>query len=308
MHYDEYLQSFFWYHTVGMLWTAEVILHLGYCASAGAVSQWYFASVETPPAGYSPFGTAIGLATWRTLRYAPGSLVLGALLVIPGRIFRFFLEHCLHQAQTDGRGKPELRGVANCCLLCCLDCVTKYVQYISHNAYIYVAVHDLSFCEGAQQAFELTLRNIGQVAVLTAGERLLLTLAKLAVASTCTACAALLMSMQTDALAGVWSALDNANGALVLVFIVTFCVADAWIAVYDSAVEAVFLCYLVDQEENDGELRPYYASVAFQRYMERHRPSYVLPAHSDPTSRSEEGDSGADLSPSRHPDSPTKRA
>ena len=109
-----------------MLWTAEVILHLGYCASAGAVSQWYFASVDgTSHPGYSPFGTAIGLATWRTLRYAPGSLVLGALLVIPGRIFRFFLEHCLHQAQTDGRGKPELRGVANCCMFCCLDCSTK---------------------------------------------------------------------------------------------------------------------------------------------------------------------------------------
>ena len=83
--------------------------------------------------------------------------------MIPGRVFRFFLEHCLHQAQTDGRGKPELRGVANCCLLCCLDCSTKYVQYISHNAYIYVAIHDLSFCDGAKQAFELTLRNIGQV-------------------------------------------------------------------------------------------------------------------------------------------------
>ena len=41
---------------------------------------------------------------------------------------------------------------------------TRYLQYISHNAYIYVAVHDLSFCEGARQAFELTMRNIGQVA------------------------------------------------------------------------------------------------------------------------------------------------
>ena len=35
-------------------------------------------------------------------------------MVIPGRTFRFFLEHCLHQAQTDGEGKPELRGVAHC--------------------------------------------------------------------------------------------------------------------------------------------------------------------------------------------------
>jgi hypothetical protein len=171
----------------------------------------------------------------------------------------------------------------------------RYVQYISHNAYIYVAVHDFSFCEGAKQAFELTLRNIGQVAVLTAGERLLLTLAKLAVSCTCTGGAALLMSLQSNASnAGVLSALDNSNGALVLIFIATFCVADAWMALYDSAVEAVFLCYLVDQEENDGDLRPFYASVELQRYMERHKPTYQLPESSNPESRSEDGYSPSD--------------
>ena len=308
MHYDRRLQWFFWYHTVGLLWTSEVILHLGFCASAGAVTQWYFASAETLPA--SRFGGALGEAIGRTLRFAPGSLALGALLVIVGRTFRFFLEHCLHQAQTDGRGKPELRGVANCCLLCCLDFSTKYLQYISHNAYIYVAIHDLPFCDGAKQAFELTLRNIGQVAVLTAGERLLLTLAKLGVSCTCTAGAALTMHMQSGAatggMPGVWSALDNANGALVLTFVATFCVADAWMTVYDSAVEAIFLCYLVDQEENDGDLRPYYASSQLLRYMERHKPSYRLPMSnpgSGSESRSEEGEmvgSGAE--------SPLKRA
>ena len=68
---------------------------------------------------------------------------------------------------------------------------------------------------------------------------------------------------------------------------VTFCVADAWMAVYDSAVESIFLCYLVDREENDGELRPYYASPSLIRYMERHKPSYQLPALTPEGSREE---------------------
>jgi hypothetical protein len=59
------------------------------------------------------------------------------------------------------------------------------------------------------------------VALLTAGERLLLTLAKLAVSLLCTSGAAVAMSMQTaDS-----GALDNANGALLLIFVVTFCAA-----------------------------------------------------------------------------------
>ena len=288
MHYDHTLQTMFIYHTIGCLWTAEALLHLSFTASAGAVTRWYFASAAAlPPAnrGHGNSGS-VCVALLRTLRYSPGSLAIGSLLIIPGRVFRFFLEHCLHQAQTDGRGKPELRGVTQCCLRCCLDCSTRYLQYISHNAYIYVAVHHLSFCEGAQQAFELTLRNIGQVAVLTAGERLLLTLAKLAVACVCTGGATVAMSVQ----AGAFTALDNANGALLLTFIATFCVADAWIAVYDAAAEAIFLCYLVDQEENDGDVRPYYASAALRGYMETHRPSYRLPAITPPeVSREEEG-------------------
>jgi len=47
-------------------------------------------------------------------------------------------------------------------------------------------------------------------------------------------------------------------------------------------VEAVFLCYLVDQEENDGDVRPYYSSLVLRTYMERHQPSYQLPVTTPP--------------------------
>jgi len=118
--------------------------------------------------------------------------------------------------------------------------------------------------------------------VLTAGERLLLTLAKLAVSCACTAGAAIAMNIQPGIEKNMWSPLDNANGALLLTFVATFCVADLWIGVFDSAVEAVFLCYLVDQEENDGDVRPYYSSLVLRTYMERHQPSYQLPVTTPP--------------------------
>ena len=133
------------------------------------------------------------------------------------------------------------------------------------------------------------MRNIGRVSLLAAGERLLCTLAKLAVSCTSTAAAALALTLSPS---GVGAALDNTNGALILCFVLTFCIADAWIAVYDSAVEAVFLCYLVDQEENDGDLRPYYASSRLSRYMERHRPTLLLPAAS-PVARDGASSSGS---------------
>lgn len=112
------------------------------------------------------------------------------------------------------------------------------------------------------------------MALLTAGERLLLTLAKLSVACFCTAGVALSTRL-------VLGPSENASGAALFTFALTFCVADAWIGVLDAAVEAIFLCYLVDVSENDGETRPYYASAALRAYMDRHRPSYVLPCSLD---------------------------
>jgi hypothetical protein len=284
MHYDRSLQLYFLYHTIGLLWTAEAWLHLGFCAASGIVVRWYFASVEPAALSSSPMGRAgvsvVGAALRRTLRYSCGSLALGALLIIPGRAFRFFLEHCLHQAQTDGEGKPELRSMTHCCLRCCLDSATRLLQYLSHNAYILLAVHDLSFCEGARMAFELTMANIGQVALLTAGERLLLTLVKLAAACICTAGMALAIGLHS----GTGGAMDNTNGALLLCFVVCYCIADAWLGVYDAAVEAIFLCFLVDREENDAETKPMYASASLRKYMELHRPSYCLPVEGDTTS------------------------
>lgn len=207
----------------------------------------------------------------------------GALLVIPGRMFRFFLEHCLHQAQTDGEGKPEpLRCLTHCCLRCCLDGAARLLQYLSHNAYILVAVHDLSFCQGAKMAFELTMANIGQVALLTAGERLMLTLVKLAVACTCTSGMALAIGLHS----GMVGAMDNTNGALLLCFVACYCVADAWLGVYDAAVEAIFLCFLADREENDADARPMYASASLRKYMELHRPTYRLPTEDVSPARS----------------------
>ena len=95
--------------------------------------------------------------------------------------------------------------------------------------------------------------------------------AKRAGACVSTAGAALMMS------AGSLGPMDNPNGALLLCFCVCFCVADAFIGVFDAAVETIFLCYLVDHEEHDGDVRPHYASPALLKYMGKHRPSYRIP-------------------------------
>ena len=95
---------------------------------------------------------------------------------------------------------------------------------------------------------------------------------------------------------------------MLLCFVVCYWVADAWLGVYDAAIEAIFLCFLADREEshpnpnfnpspnfnpltltltasrtskptqeNDTDARPMYASASLRKYMELHRPTYRLP-------------------------------
>ena len=42
LHPDRRLQLLFWVHTIGVAWSAEALLHLGFCAAAGVAVRWYF--------------------------------------------------------------------------------------------------------------------------------------------------------------------------------------------------------------------------------------------------------------------------
>lgn len=84
--YDETLRTLVWVHTLGVLWTVEVVLHLGCCATAGLMVRWYFGAAQGE--GGVAGGGGLGLllaAIARTIRYSSGSLALGALLIIPVR-------------------------------------------------------------------------------------------------------------------------------------------------------------------------------------------------------------------------------
>ena len=131
--YDRPLQWLLILHAAGVLWSAEALLHVGCCATSAVVVRWcaprnfsaaqirprnsaaqlsapphhasrlcrYFASIDcAAPLGSRRTVAALGRAAGKCLRYSSGSVVLGAVLMIPGRIFRFFLEHCLHQTQA----------------------------------------------------------------------------------------------------------------------------------------------------------------------------------------------------------------
>lgn len=46
-----------------------------------------------------------------------------------------------------------------CCTRCCLDCLERFIKFISVNAYIQCSITGKNFCESAWNAFILILTN-----------------------------------------------------------------------------------------------------------------------------------------------------
>ena len=53
MHYEHHLQLYFVYHTLGLLWTAEALLHLSFCTTSGIVVRWSSPICRTHFCAYS---------------------------------------------------------------------------------------------------------------------------------------------------------------------------------------------------------------------------------------------------------------
>ena len=121
MHYDVRLQWFFWYHTIGLLWTAEVVLHLGFCASAGAVVSLPHAralnDAPLPPVALTTIAcsstacrpSGILHRPRRYPRTAPAMRLArrsGGLYVSPQALWRWARCWCGHAHATDRGAHP----------------------------------------------------------------------------------------------------------------------------------------------------------------------------------------------------------
>jgi hypothetical protein len=151
------------------------------------------------------------------------------------------------------------------CLRCCLWCLEKILRYINRNAYILIAMHGYSFCEGAGHAVGLLLRNAVRVATLNWVGDFTLFLGRVFVAGLCTVGAVLLFpTAKPD--------VQNIIVPAVIVFLCSWLASAAFTGLFEMGIDAVFLCFLEDEERNDGspghEKR---APKMMQRYADSHK-------------------------------------
>ncbi|KAL0230562.1 hypothetical protein PCE1_004120 [Barthelona sp. PCE] len=223
-----------------LFWILCFFSALSQITTAGAVAEWYFYPSEDKSGMSSPVWGSF----MRAWHYNLGSVAFGALLVAILMLIRFILRIIEEQLK-----KKKQQTAANVvkCVNCCLKCVQKIIKYINKNAYIYIAIYGGSFINGCKEAVQLIVANVARAATLDFVADFLLVIGKVFISAITAAIAAFMFKTDVDYTYKYWFILAG------VVFVGTFAIASLILAVFDMAVDTIFLCFLVDSSEADDE-------------------------------------------------------
>jgi hypothetical protein len=154
-----------------------------------------------------------------------------------------YIEH-----HTKDKNDNELQKIIFTAIHCCLKCVECCLDKINKNSYIWVAIWGDSFLIGACSSFALIWRNLARVAALSMVSHFLFVLGKVMVALLVIA----VVHYQIENVEPYVSEVYSPVLPLIVAFLIAYVIASLFMLVFASTVDTIFICFLVD-EENNGE-------------------------------------------------------
>jgi len=257
--YSETIQNSFAPHFFLLLWVVQFLVYFVFTVISGAVANWYF--TERDAEGKKKRGgehgqlshRAVCGACFRTVRYHLGTIIFAAAIIALVQFARAvvtYMEKTMgaKKGKEPNRIQKVLLRVVNCllwCLECCLD-------KINGNALIWVAIYGDAFCPAVCGSFKLIWENLVRVAAISFFSAMVTMLGKVLIPLlTMAVCGAALLYAEPFK-----SELSSPMLPLVVVFIIAFGVAQMFLTVYDTAIDTIFLCFLLDEKHNkaDGQM------------------------------------------------------
>ncbi|KAH0791662.1 choline transporter-like protein 2 isoform X3 [Histomonas meleagridis] len=238
MQYDTVIQGFSIYHFIGFLWVSCFIMALGEMTVAGVVAEYYFAS-DDERNNMPKFICTRSLL--RSLRYHTGTLAVGSLIITICKIIRAIIQFI--EQKTRESQNTAVKCIVKC-LKCCFCCLEKFLKYLNRNAYIMTAMHGFSFFKASKEAFFLLLRNAARATALNWVGDFTLFLGRILISALVSGISILIFKDQDDVTFYIVPA--------VIVLIMSYLASGAFTGVFEMSIDATFLCFLEDEERNDG--------------------------------------------------------
>ncbi|GAB0192952.1 choline transporter-like protein 3 [Grus japonensis] len=232
-----------WYHFIGLIWTSEFILACQQMTIAGAVVTCYFNRNKSSPPP-QPVLSSISVL----FCYHLGTAVKGSFLITILRIPRMVLLYLYNVL------KQKESACAKCLFKCCFCwvwCQEICLRYFNQHAYTTTAIHGTNFCTSAKDAVFILAKNSAKLASISCFGDFILFLGKVFVV--CFTVFGGLMAFNYHRELQAWVV------PLLLVGFFAYLISHSFLSVFEVTVDAMFLCFAIDMETNDGSAeKPYF--------------------------------------------------
>ncbi|XP_055260052.1 choline transporter-like protein 3 isoform X3 [Moschus berezovskii] len=249
------IRYMWWYHLIGLIWTSEFILACQQMTVAGTVVTCYFNRNKSDPPD-RPILSSLSIL----FCYHQGTVVKGSFLITVVRIPRAVLVYVYNTLKEKQDGALS-RCVSHCCC-CCFWCLDKCLRHLNQNAYTTTAINGTDFCTSAKDALKLLSKNSSHFSSVNCFGDFIIFLGKVLVV--CFTVFGGLMAFNYHRMLQVWAI------PLLLVAFFAYLVAHSFLSVFETVLDALFLCFAVDLETNDGSSeKPYFMDQEFLNFVKR---------------------------------------
>uniref|UniRef100_A0A8C6JM80 Choline transporter-like protein n=1 Tax=Melopsittacus undulatus TaxID=13146 RepID=A0A8C6JM80_MELUD len=236
-----------WYLFIGLIWTSEFILACQQMTIAGAVVTCYLNRNKNNPPPHPVLSSISVLFCYHLGTAVKGSFLI-TILRIP-RILLLYLYSILKQKV--GEYKPALFSCLFKCCFFCFWCQESCLRYFNQHAYTTTAINGTNFCISAKDAVSVLAKNSTKLASISCFGDFILFLGKVFVV--CFTVFGGLMAFNYHRELQAWVV------PLLLVGFFACLISHSFLSVFEVTADAIFLCFAIDMETNDGSAeRPYF--------------------------------------------------
>merc|ERR1711871_498208 len=248
------------YHFFGLLWTNQLIQGIGIMTVSGAVGKWYFNATssggddddddddedgEVAVDSGDSLTAPVLRSCCRTVRFHLGSIMFGAFIIAVVQFLRAALAY-LDSKTRDMQDKNKLLKILMRVVKCILWCFEKCVKYVSKMAYIQTAVKGTSFCISAMASVKLIMSELALIGIINTISTFIMSISKVLIAVTA----------GFVGLAWIeYGDVEVSSSILPVLVIIIFAyfTATGVLGVYDTSIDTILLCFLLDKQHNDSE-------------------------------------------------------
>ncbi|XP_022173488.1 choline transporter-like protein 1 [Myzus persicae] len=239
------------YNILVLLWVIEFIIGCQHMIIAGSVATWFFTRNKDNVS--SPISTSISYL----FNYHLGSVALGSFIITVLQIIRAILNYI---DETLKESQNEVAKSLYKVFQCLFSCLQQFLQYLTRNAYIEIAIYGDNFCRSGQQAFKMITSNVLRVAAINSVGDFVLFLGKVLVVISTVLLGFKMLETKPGVL-HLWVPLTVAG-------IFAYFVAHCFISVYEMVIDTIFMCFCEDCNLNDGVTQEYYMSKELMDFVE----------------------------------------